>query len=359
MSQQGASSFPVGKLLIGCGCLTLFGVIIAAVAIFGGGFLLFKKAEESGVTDVVKNFDQSLDEAKKDGGKQLKNKALAKGKEEMNIDGEKLLEWPSMPLTKKDVDQHVAFMKQWENSGFVKEARANQATLQELSKKKKSEKGALDSLREMNAAKNAVMNTAKAFEELEKISPKYGGFNEVTRRYFQVMAIGGAASGVTDEQDVETLSSDATAKKMMAEHGKWAEQYRIWSKVNEEYYRVMLSSQSDPALVEKLSKDPDFKQSSEDQKRLSKVQKDNPGALVLGKLPAQSVKTWVSLSQRERQSLLENYTAMPLLPFFALIAPQKYSARQMATQILSMEYARQIKAVSEEVQKQNGEAQKP
>lgn len=359
MSQQGASGFPIGKVLIGCGCLSLLAMVIVAVAIFGGGFFLYQKAEESGVTEVVKNLDDTLEGAKKDGGKSIKKKALDKGKKEMNIDGEQLLEWPGMPLTKKDVDQHVAFMKRWEGSNFVKEARANQATLQELSKKKKSEKGALDNLRELNAAKNAVMNTAKAYEEIEKIAPKYGGFNEVMRRYFQVMAIAGAASGVTEKQDVEALSSDATAKKMLSEHKEWAEQYRIWTKVNQEYYRVMISSQSDPQLMEKLSKDPDFQQSSEDQKRLSSIQRENPGALVLGKLPEQSVKTWSALSPKQRQDLLNNYTSMPLLPFFALIAPQKYSAQEMARQILSMEYARQIKQVSEEAEKKNKEAQTP
>lgn len=359
MNQQGASSsFPIGKVLVGCGCLSILILGAIGVAVFGGGFLLYQKAEESGVTEVVKSLDESLVEAKKDGGKQLGQKALDKGKQEMDIDGDKLLAWPGVPLTKKDVDQHVAFMKQWEGSSFVKEARKNQATLQELSKKKKSDKGALDNLREINAAKNAVMNTARAFEELEKISPKYGGFHEVTRRYFQIMAIGGAASGVAAKQDTETLGSDATAKKMLAEHETWAKQYRTWAKVNQEYYRVMLSSQSDPELVEKLSKDPDFQQSSEDQKRLNKVQKDNPGALVLGKLPRQSVETWLAMPEKERRQLLDNYTSMPLLPFFALVAPQKYSAQQMATQILTMEYTRQLKEVSQQVEAANEKAAK-
>ena len=137
MNQQGGSSFPVGKVLIGCGCFSLIALVIVVVAIFGGGFFLFKAAEDSGVTEIVKN----LDDAQHDGGKSLKKKAMEKGKKEaMDIDGDQLLEWPGTPLTREDVKQHVAFMKQWEGSSFVKEARENQATLQELSKKKKSEK---------------------------------------------------------------------------------------------------------------------------------------------------------------------------------------------------------------------------
>ncbi len=353
MSQ--GSSFPVGKVLAGCGCvMVIVGAAVAAV-LFGGSYFAYTKAKEAGVGELIKEVDEQVSAAKKNGvssgsGADSKNNDTA-SKKDTKASTEQMLSWPSTPLTQKDVDAHLNFMKKWESSNSTQEMIKNRETLEDLSKDK--DKGAIDNLRQLNAIKNMTMNSAKAYEEMEQLAKKYGGPDEVMRRYFQIIAVSGAASGVATKDDLNTLASDKTAKAMLAQHEKWSKEYEVWKKVNQEYYRVILSVQSDPELMKKLSKDPDFqKQTQERQKELNKVQKTKPGLLVLGKLPKKSLQTWDGLSEKTRQQILSKYSTIPFLPFFAFIPAQKYDAKDMAKQILALEYSRMIKEVTEQEAKE-------
>ncbi len=351
MSQSGGSSFPVGKVLLGCGCFSLVvgGGVVAAITI--GGFFVVKEVKESDVGELIKELDDQV-EVSKQGARNVKNKAKRAASDKFDeIKPEDMTAWFAQPLTKKEVEAHLAFVKAWEGSKAVKEARKNQETLKELGKKSDSERGAIDNLRTLNALKNAGMNSVEAQEHFHELAKKHGGVNAVMRRYFQVVAVVGAASGVVPKKSEDAvLASDATAKKMLGEHAKWARQYASWRKVNLEYYRVLTSSQSDPELLERLSKDPDFKKSSEEQKELNKIQKKQPGLLVLGKLPLESVKTWNALDESTREELISKYMMLPIVPFFAFLPAEKYDAHAMAVQVLALEYGLLATEASKEVE---------
>lgn len=361
MSQSGGSSFPIGKVLLGCGCVSLLVGGATVGALVFGGIWAVNEVKDSEVGSLIQEIDDQAKSAKSMSAKDAKNK-LKKGAKKgamdqlSDVEPEEVLSWPGQPLTQKDVDAHISLMKAWQSSKFYKEGSKNRDTLQELSNKKSDDRSTIDELRTLNAIKNAGMNSIDATEELEKLAEKHGGIKVVMRRYFQIIAVSGAAAGVAGKgAKPDALASDATARKMLAQHGEWQKKYTTWSKVNKEYYRVMFSAQSDPELLERLSKDPDFKKSGKEQKELNKVQSKTPGLLVLGKLPPQTLKTWNGLSASTRASLITDYSQLPLLPIFAFMPAQKYDAHLMAQQILAMEFAR---LTSESVRQVEAEAKK-
>ena len=353
MSQSG-SSFPIGKVLLGCGCLSALGVGIALTLVLAGGYWGAKKIQESELGALVQEGLESPNgsiEPASQGGAGSSNGSTkeasrspspsSSGKKEYDV--EQMLGWSHQALTPDDIKHHIAAMKAWQASPHSKSMASNVGTLKELGEKQNGG-GAIDTLRSINAMKNMAQSSAEAEKELDAIAKKHGGHEALIRRYAKLLAVSGAASGVAADQQIASLVSDETAAAMKRDHADAKKTYRIWSKLHKESYKVLMLSESDPDLVARLSQDPDFKQANDSKRELDRLQRQNPGYLVLGMIPAGSVATWGALSEEERKRLIKEYIELPGL--FGLLAfalnDQAITPHESAKRVIGLEYNRLV-----------------
>lgn len=348
---KSSPGLPVGKLALGCGCVGLLAVLGVTAVLGVGGLFVFNEVKDSGVLEQGK---QKLEEIKEleqasSGVAGAKSEEVGSTAKAMSsLSKEEMLGWTARPLTAQDVAQHESFMTSWSGSSAVKQSLESREALVEGSKKKKEERGALDELKMLNASKNLVLSTGKAYEEMDALAKQHGGAEEVMRRYFQVVAVASAARAVAQSDEIEAITSDEVAAKMLKEHQKWGAEYTRWRKVNTEYFRVMLSAQSDPKRLEALGKDPDFQKQTEAQQEITKLQNEQPGYLLLGKIPRASLETWKGLGEARRAKLLDTYGTIPFLPLYMFAPDQLQNLELMSTQLVALEYASIMSELAEQ-----------
>lgn len=341
---------PIGKILLGCGCLTLFiGGVVIAVVIFGGLFAAKKVADSEEFVE-VKNLAKSLEEEAQRQKEREARKAeairaaRARGEDpdaqaDAELSLEDLSKWPTEPLTRAEISAHVAFMDEWEGSEAARKLKKTQKELKKLSEKKGAEGNTLEGLKALNATKDFVIGAGAANEELEIVAIKHGGAQKVLKRYFKVVAVAAAARGVANEYELGEESSDEVARRMLEEHPTWKERHVKWRAASKEHYELLAEQQSDPSKMAELAKSKEYQERVKEYSKFAKHQTSSPGLLLLGKLPEASLETWKKLGAKQRRDLIETYSRVPFIPIFAVAPDDLRDLDMVATHLVGLEVA--------------------
>ena len=327
------------KLLLGCGCLGLGGLVLLGVLVLGG-MLAFKKVskefdgvsqqmETSSPEDVVAGRGFGLGKKNKDGG----------------MDTFDPRDWHKQPLTPKALGRYLAFRKAWANSDHAKTMAKGTEALKAL-EKKESTGGVMDGLRAIKAAKDIAVGLGGVEGEGEKIAQEYGGSHVVFADYTRLMALVAAAKAVAEKEGLEP-HDDAVAAAMIT-HQPQAKALRSqWQKGLEDQLEVVrMRGQADWS---ERAKTEEVKQKMDASSRALTLQAEDAGMLVLAKVPGSSLQTWQGLSAAERQTIFEHHLDPPFSSVLGFVPELAEHVGFRAETFLSWEMADHLEGVDREL----------
>ncbi len=300
---QAASSgggFPWGKVLAGCGCLTLLGVIALGV----GGYFLFgaasDAAEESGVAAIFEEAKAHKEAAEENSGKSGKANAdiereARKAKDDA-LDHEKVRAYLREPFTKKDVREHQAFVDQWHEHPAYKNWVEQYEKMKEVSEE--NDESVSGKLRAAGQASKWIRSARDVMEAFDEYVRDNGGYEEYYARLVRIGGVITASDTMTkSNKKLDDANSDAVAKQMLTERPEIAR----------EYAKNMKEAKK-AAKRAKEAKAEGKKPSPGDQAALAGMMGmfQGPGTVALARMPEKSFKTWQSLSEAERKQLRES-----------------------------------------------------
>jgi hypothetical protein len=330
MAEKSSSLF---KFLAGCGCLLLLFGGGAAAVVVGGGYWVASNADELAESgkQVLREQASRARERAEEAGQSAKQRA------KQRAGGFDMSTWADAPVTRDDVDRHVAFMTEWGSHPDVARSTEGVRELREAASKK--DPGALDTLRSANSLRKVATSNARLGELYDEIAGKHGGPDQVFARYFRVVAVAAAASDLAAALDGKPdPTSDAVAAAMLAQRPERAEAFARWVETQRADARRLEAMQSDPqSALDPKSVDAEELAASAP---LRALYNDGPGLLLLGKIPQGSLTTWSSLDAATRGALIEEYSRMPTSGLELIVPEKLLDLRAIARALLNVEIAR-------------------
>jgi hypothetical protein len=315
--QSSGGGFPWGKVLAGCGCLTL------VVLLAGGGIAYFawskakdeydKAKDEGGAVSLL---EQLADEGSSgesgssgssaSGGKDKVNaKKKAREAREDALTHEKLRTYIREPLTMSDVDAYQEFVEEWRDNKAYKNWEKQWKALQDRSKDKDKDSmvGQLKTANQTAKTMQAVQQVWKAYDEHVR---EHGGYEEHYGRMTRIGGLMAAADAVAKEHKIDDANSDKVAAQMLEQRPEVAEQYE-----------KNVKDAREAAAKARESGNKDAQQMAAMQGIMTLA--SNPGAVAMARMPEKSFETWDKLSPSERKELRESMkTAIAPGPYFGM-----------------------------------------
>ena len=305
-NRGGGGGFPWGKVLAGCGCLTLVALLVAG----GVGYWLYSAGKEK-LNDEEGGFISALEDMSESSGsrgssssgeggeagaassgssaKGAKKKAR-KAREEA-LSHKKLREYVRQPLTKSDVEEYKDFVKQWRQDkaykNWNKQWKAMKARSED--KDKESMVGQLKTARQTAKTMTAVQQVWKAYDEHIR---QHGGYEKQYGRMTRVGGLIAAADAVAKEHKIENANSDKVAEKILEQRPEVAKEYQ-----------KNVEAAREAARAAKESGDKDAQQMASMQGLMTMM--SSPGAVAMARMPEESFETWAKMSEGERKELRE------------------------------------------------------
>lgn len=331
--QQGSvaqKSFPVGKFIAGCGCLSAVAVAVALALTFSAGaFALFKVKEE---VAEFKEAGLDLNGVLKGAKDSVKTAEKAKALND-DLTPEAVMAALKSPLTKKELEAHRSFLVQWEGRSDVKRVKNS------IKGMHTAKGGATDSLKNMKLGLEFYKGSIDSMEDFEKVTNQYGGPQKVVERLIRVGALTGAARAVASHEKLKDPSSDAVAKAMIALHPKVKADYNRWRQMQVKVYRTMVESKGEMD-VEKIQALMEKNRASNTALKDGKgLHQANQRMSTLALLHPKTLALWTSLSTATRNEYLEKYAVPPTLPMFAMGVDAKKKRDFMTLWILGFDMA--------------------
>lgn len=322
-ASQGGSSFPWGKVLAGCGCLTLFALICA-----GGVIVYLVKAgsdfaKETGLSDIVELVEEAEEGSGGSGGpagafggdgaSNAEIKAQARKRKEEALDGTKIREYVKKPLTQKDIDEHHEFVEEWKADPAYKNWVEQFEKMKELNKQKDdSVAGGLKAIGQSAKWMNAANKVMEAFDKKVR---EDGGYAEYYGRLIRIGGVVTASETITKaNKKLDDPDSDAVAEQMIKERPEIAKQYKknlaeAKKAVEEAEKRKKAGKQPRPGDMAAFG-------------GLMTIMQ-GPGTVALARMPEESFETWQELSSKDRKRLRESLDgSIAPGPYFGLFAVQ-------------------------------------
>ncbi|QDG49758.1 hypothetical protein FIV42_03100 [Persicimonas caeni] len=319
------SGFPWGKVLAGCGCLTVLLMFCAGGAVF---FMIQKGsefAEENGLKDIAEMIEEmeggsgSSGSGGPLGGAESGNgegsadiQREARQRKEDALDVEKIRAYINEPLTKKDIREHHEFVEEWKSDPAYKNWVEQFEKMKELNKKKdESVTGNLKAIGQSAKWMNAAKTVMEAFDK--KVREEEGGYEKYYGRLMRIGGVVAASDTITkSNRKLKDANSDAVAKRMLEERPEIAKQYKknlaeAKKAVAEAEKRKKAGQEPNPGDMAALG-------------GLMTIMQ-GPGTVALARMPEGSFETWKKLSPEERKKLRESLTdSIAPGPYFGLFA---------------------------------------
>jgi hypothetical protein len=298
---QSGGGWPWGKILAGCGCLTLLGMVVLAGVVYFAVDAGSEWAEEVGITDIAEMAEESEQggSAEEVAKKERIEKQARKRKEEA-LDPKKIRSYIGEPLTKKDIREHHAFTKEWKDNAAYKNWIVQFEKMKELDNKEDdSIAGGLKAVGQSAKWVNAARDVMEAFDKHVRES---GGYETYYGRMIRVGGVTAASDTIAkskkkSNKKLRDPNSDAVASRMIEERPEIAKQY------------AKNIAEAKKAIAE-----------AEKRKKAGKEPKaggmaalaglgtimQGPGTVALARMPEASFKTWNELSPKERTKLRES-----------------------------------------------------
>jgi hypothetical protein len=296
---QSGGGWPWGKILAGCGCLTFLGLVGIAVVVYFVVDAGTKFAEETGISDIAEMAEEA--ETASGGKDNARIQQEARKRKEEALDPKKIRDYVQQPLTKKDIKEHHAFTKEWQDSPAYKNWVVQFEKMKELDKNKDdSVAGGLKAVGQSAKWVNSVRDVMEAFDTQVRDS---GGYEKYYGRMLRIGGVVAASDTIAKSQKSKTIdglsgaSSDAVAAQMIKERPEIAKQYK---KNIAEAKKAM----EEVEKRKKAGKEPrpgDMAAFS----GLATIMQ-GPGTIALARMPEKSFQTWKSLSPKEREKLRES-----------------------------------------------------
>lgn len=315
------NSLGAGKLLLGCGCfmaLIMAGLLAVAIAMGVGGFMVAKEVAEDNkdlikeAKELAKNQGELVDKLEK----RAKTTASSTPSPIPRVTQADFLAFNSTPLTPADVRHHQEFMRAWGDSKAIHLIQESGEVFRALDTK--NAPGMLEQLRAIKQIKDIATESGPASEELDRLATAHGGSEAVFRRYYQLLTLAAIADGVARHRDKTDLTSDATADAMLSERAAASQEFQKWSTAHRAYYESLVLIQKDSTKAQQLLDDPAHQALFKDMSQTLQRANKQPGMLLLGKIPPQTLKTWRGLSTPERDALIETFKQTPFLSLYSL-----------------------------------------
>lgn len=301
---SGGSGLPWGKLLLGCGCLT----VMMALAGVGLAWWLFSSAKESleesgqggllaeiqelaagasgGEGGVAADRDESSRAEELDGRKVDPREAATKARKDA-LSQENLLAYIREPLTMGDVKAYEAFMKTWRADPDYQRWEEQWKAMRNREKSKEDKDsmvGQLKAVRETTKTMSAMRAVWKAYDEHVR---EHGGYEAHLGRLTRIGGVAAAADRVARQEKTKDANADAVAEAMLRERPGVVAEYE--KNIAEARAQAAEAEQGDPAQQGAFL-------------GLVSLAQD-PGTLALARMPEESFETWEKLGESRRAKL--------------------------------------------------------
>jgi hypothetical protein len=297
---QSGGGFPWGKVLAGCGCVSLLGIIAIAVVVYFVVDAGSKFAKETGITDIVEMAEKADETGASSGdGSKKRIEQQARKRKEEALDPKKIRAYVDAPLTKKDIREHHAFNKKWENSSAHKNWVVQFEKMKELDKEKDdSVAGGLKAVGQSAKWLNSVHDVMEAFDKQVRDS---GGYEKYYGRMMRIGGVVAASDTITKaNKKLKDPDSDAVAKRMIKERPEIAKQYK-------KNFAEAKKAIAEAEKRKKAGKEPKRGDMAAFAGMATIMQ--GPGTVALARMPEASFETWKKLSAKERKKLRDSLTA--------------------------------------------------
>ena len=314
-------SSPLKPLLIGCGCLTIIAVGITALfgaSLLGAGWFVASNAEE-----IIESAEQLADEQVE------RAKAGARDK----AGSFDLSEWGEEPLTRADVDAHVAFVKAWQESDEVAQMREGVEGFKKGANAK--DPSTMDKLEIANSMRKVAVSQAGLKKLYDELAEKHGGSDVVMKRYVRIVALVAAANDMGGVLKKDPHSKPV-ASALVAQHADWKAKHAAWLESvgrDVERYKKLGEEGGLPTPTE---------QDQEQIKADIEVKKpylETPGLLLLGATPDASLSMWKGLPGATRKDLVEKYASLPVTAMTAIVPDALTNPKGIARALLNSQMA--------------------
>lgn len=297
--QKGGSGggLPWGKILIGCGCLSLIGIAVAV----GLGFFVYSAGSDwveeqkkaVGVPDLPTTDGDETGSAGSDQVASADAKQDFIKKKEQALDPAKIRGYLARPLTKTDIREYTEFVEEWQDDPAYENYVEQWKAMEEMGKKKDdSTIGKLQQVRQLGKSMTAVRDVIEAYDAHVK---EHGGYQ---KHYGRMMRIGGAVAAadlIAKDHKIKDADSDRVAKLILKDRPKIKAEYE---KNIAEARKAAKEAQRRKAA----GKDP---QDMAGMHAMLAVGQGGPGLIALARMPEASFQTWEDLSESERKELRE------------------------------------------------------
>jgi hypothetical protein len=201
----------------------------------------------------------------------------AKAESKAAQESPKILAYAHEPMTEKDVEATLQFVKAWRANAINQRFRQAWQDMQDLNKKDDSTAGEMRKTRTITKAMAATDEIEEAFDALIAIS---GGPERHYARTTRVGAVVAAAEQIAKTAKAGDPQSDRVAELMLEQRGDIAKEFRL---AIEEWREAKKRGDDNAPIVTAL------------------VQ--GPGAVALALMPEASFQAWRKLTEVQRQEL--------------------------------------------------------
>lgn len=309
--QASGGGFPWVKVLAGCGCLTLVGLIVLGVA----GYFIYQKgskmADENGIKDLMEAAESAKENGQSADGEGADVQRQARKRKEEALDPKKIRAYVQEPLTQSDIDAHFAFVEEWQKNPAYKNWVEQYKKMQEIDKKDDdSVTGQLKAVGQSVKWVNAAEKVMKAFDKQVRDE---GGYEQYYGRMIRIGGVVAASQTIAKtNKKLDDPNSDAVASQMLQERPEIAEQYK---KNMKEAKKAIAEAEK----AKKAGKKPDPSSMAAMGGLMTVFQ--GPGTIALARMPDKSFQTWKGLAPAKRKRLRESLNdAIAPGPWFGLFA---------------------------------------
>ncbi|MBA2663862.1 MAG: hypothetical protein H0U74_16355 [Bradymonadaceae bacterium] len=296
----GKKKFPLGLVLGGCGCLSLIGLTAAAVV----GYFAYEKGSAF-VNEVSQDFGVSSPTQSGQGAPAASGTSKAEGskggivgsaeshakavKENADaLDAAKIRAYLDKPLTKADIQAFHKSAEAWQkNPAYIKWEKQNEALKSLNTKNDESVAGKLRAAREVGKTYTAMHELAAAFDEHLK---KQGGYEKHYANTIRIAGVVAATETMAKQHKLKDKHADEAIKLVLKEQPAIAKEYKETIAEAQKTAAANKNDPNNPAAMQALMA----------------ISASGPGGVAMARMPAQSFRTWESLSAVERKQAETN-----------------------------------------------------
>lgn len=290
---------PIGKILLGCGCLTLLvgGIIAAALAImvYSAGEQAAKKlGDEYSISDAIsvamggaEAVPPEVAEAAKGTGDDAKSGSSASSakprKDKTELTPAKVRAAIQRPLTQKDVDRVFGIYEGLRKTDAYKQWNASLDSMKNAGKEK--DKGTLERMKMMRNGMKGFDAYQELFKEYDRLVKKAGGYDEYLASLVRMSGPAAAAKQIAKDHKKDKPESDEVAALILKE----------LPEVKKEFQKTA-------AEAKKIAAKNDGKQAFNPAALMMLQQ---PGTIAMGRMPKKSFETWKKFSEKQRKEIID------------------------------------------------------